>query len=184
MDSQLKQWAQGIDKNALDLWREAMTQLRQLHSDVWNGVRFFLTVNGVLIAGMSALAKTAGGTTATAILIITLATFGVLVTLVARSILEKHRRYYLQMLVRKTFIEKELGFWDFTINGQTLAFPWRADAEHHESLQKDVCSWIESQRWRPGTISRLLFHVYNGVIAIHIAIVIVAITVLAMSALR
>jgi hypothetical protein len=34
-----------------------MTNLRQLHGDVWNGVRFFLTVNGILLAGVVGLLK-------------------------------------------------------------------------------------------------------------------------------
>lgn len=41
--------------NKFDLWREAMAELRQLHGDVWNGVRFFLTINGIIIAAIFAV---------------------------------------------------------------------------------------------------------------------------------
>jgi hypothetical protein len=41
----------------IDIWRESINNLRTLHNDVWNGVRFFLTLNAIYLAGMSALAQ-------------------------------------------------------------------------------------------------------------------------------
>ncbi len=37
----LEEWFENLDHVALETWREAMAQLRKLHGDVWNGVRFF-----------------------------------------------------------------------------------------------------------------------------------------------
>jgi hypothetical protein len=107
-ESGLKAWATGLDPNALNLWREAMAQLRQLHGDVWNGVRFFLTVNGIVIAAAFGISKLQDKDVLTGVLIASLAAVGIIVTLIARTILAKHRDYYLGILIRKTLIEREL----------------------------------------------------------------------------
>ena len=72
-ESGLRTWAKGMDSNGLNLWREAMAQLRQIHGDVWNGVRFFLTVNGIVIAAAFGIAKLQDTDLLTAVLIASLA---------------------------------------------------------------------------------------------------------------
>jgi len=51
------------------------------------------------------------------IIIVILAIIGLFLTLIAISILGKQRGYYLEMLLRKTLLEKELGFYDVHIHG-------------------------------------------------------------------
>ena len=48
-------WIKKLDKNAINLWKESLANLRQLHGDIWNGVRFFLTINGIIVAAIIAL---------------------------------------------------------------------------------------------------------------------------------
>ncbi len=153
----------------IDIWREAMSQLRQLHGDVWNGVRFFLTLNTILFAGMAALARelTGGGSIVAACVIGLLAVAGCLATLIARGILSDHRRYYVGMLVLKTLIEKELKFYEVKLAGVDLCFPWNVESQHLEALQRDPTGWRCDHQWRPGTISRKLRHVYDGVVVLH-----------------
>src|SRR5260370_1155149 len=84
-----------LDKPCVDFWRETLSNLRQLHNDIWNGVRFFLTVNGIVIAGFSALIRGGDHDYVQAALLFLLPLLGIFVTVQARSILTRHRGYYL-----------------------------------------------------------------------------------------
>lgn len=48
-------WVATLDPSRLTLWQEAMAQVRELHGDVWNGVQFFLSVNGIILAAILAI---------------------------------------------------------------------------------------------------------------------------------
>ncbi len=160
-------WAASLDGNEINLWREAMAQLRQLHGDVWNGVRFFLTVNGIIIAAVFGIARLEESDIPSGVLLAVLAILGFLITLVARIILAKHRDYYLGILLRKTIIERELGFYDQKICCVDLVFPWKVDKQFVGSLVDNPSAWLADQKRRKGTITRLLFLVYEGVLVIH-----------------
>lgn len=153
------QWLRGLDASALDLWHEAMAQLRQLHGDVWNGVRFFVTVNGIIVAAIFAIFRL-DWTLRTGVAIVILAGIGLFLTLIATSILEKHRNYYLEMLLRKTLLEEELGFYESHLQGIDLSFPWKADVKDINEIVADPDKWKAKQRWHHGTISRLLRMTY------------------------
>ena len=166
-EKQLEGVVSGLSANAVSVWREAMGQLRQLHGDVWNGVRFFLAVNGVIIAAFFAIAGTTPATILTGSLLSGLAILGLALTLVARQILTKHRRYYLDMLLRKTLIDLDLGFYGSKIHGVTLSLPWMVAEADLSALQEDPGAWLQHQERRKGTITRLLFLVYEGVAVVH-----------------
>jgi hypothetical protein len=170
------EWIAGLDGNALSVWREAMAQLRQLHGDVWNGVRFFLTVNGIIVAAIFALYRIEGGTV-TGVIISVLAGLGLFLTAVADRILAKHRQYYLEMLLRKTLLEKELGFYESNIAGVDLSFPWKVDAKDLDEI-RDSEKWKTDQSWRPGTISRLLKVTYRVFIAFYVVALAMALVIL------
>ena len=171
----LKKWIQDIDSDSLSVWREAIAQLRQLHNDVWNGVRFFVTVNGIIIAAAFGISKLQGRDAITGILIVLLAVAGLLLTLTARTILTRHRKYYLQMLYRKTMIERELGLYDVRLVGSDLSFPWNVEGKYIPCMESDPSGWRDEQMRRKGTITRLLFLVYEGVICAHLLILIAAV---------
>ena len=168
----LLEWLSSTNGNALNVWREAMTQMRQLHNDVWNGVRFFLTVISVLIAGIFATAKDAKANAIAGALLGILALLGIAFSIVALTILKKHRHFYTEMLLRKTFLERELGFYETEISGYDLSFPWKVDRQFVPHLVSDPDQWVTEHRFRKGTVSRLLLHVYCGVIALFAVVIV------------
>lgn len=97
-------YSQSADQ--IDIWREAINNLRTLHNDVWNGVRFFLTLNAIFLAGMSALARGLPSSKMLAYIIVALGVAGFLFSLVARNIFSNQRYNYIEMLLLKTLIEK------------------------------------------------------------------------------
>lgn len=166
----IEDWAKSLGRERFDLWREAMATLRQMHGDVWNGVRFFLTVNGILLAGAvsSIASQNSDLHLYTAILLGLLTAVGIFVTVIARQILGKHRDYYLEMLMKKTLIEKEFGFYDQKIMEQNLSFPWNVPTAYINDFLNSPAKWVNKQKTRRGTISRKLFLVYDAMIAIWI----------------
>lgn len=152
-------WTSNLNANSIDLWREAMAQLRQLHSDVWNGVRFFLTINGIILASMIALFGL-GSSLTIALLVLVLAGVGLFFSWVGIKILGHHRRFYTGMLLRKTLLEKELGFYDVCLHGVDMAFPWSVDGKYVQHLIANADEWQKEQARRRGTISRLLWQSY------------------------
>ena len=185
----LSEWTKKLGREPLDLWREAMANLRQLHNDVWNGVRFFMTVNGILLAGVVGILKLSYGSLPTCILVLAFSILGLTVTVVARCILRQHRDYYLQMLLRKTLIEDELGFYNRQLGLVDLSFPWTVAKKDLEKLKLNPDKWLREERipskWR---ITKLLFRVYDFTIALWCLIALISIyfglAVVGMSVLR
>src|SRR4051812_8310244 len=100
-------WMENLNPGKVQIWREAMAHLRHLSDEVLRGMKFFLTINGfimVLFVTFMVIHST--------LVLFLLAMLGLLLTLVARYILKRNRVYYLQMLMKKTLLEKELGFYD------------------------------------------------------------------------
>ncbi|ODS36626.1 hypothetical protein BEH94_11590 [Candidatus Altiarchaeales archaeon WOR_SM1_SCG] len=159
-----------INQNLFDLWREAMTQLRQLHNDVWNGVRFFLTLNSILIAAIFGLYNLNGDIHKDFFIFI-IACIGLLLTIIAINILEKHRNYYLDMLLRKTLLERELGLYSSKISGIDLSFSWNIPEEFIDQIVKNPDEWKNEQRWRCKTISWLLRISYWIFIIIYVCLI-------------
>lgn len=173
----LNEWAREHEIKPFDLWRESMEQLRQLHGDVWNGVRFFLTINGIIIAAIFAvlaryLTSDTSRTGGLVGVVIILSIVGLFLSIIAIMILKKHRDYYLNMLLLKTLLEKMLGFYELDFQGIDLSLPWKVEEKDVKEALKRPDKWMAEQRWRPRTISRLLRITYWLFIVIYIIVII------------
>jgi hypothetical protein len=165
----ITEWITEKQQKPAELWREILYQLRQLSTDVWNGVRFFVTVNVVVLGGIATVANGQARGWTTAILLASLAVVGTLFTLVAREILKKQREYYLQVLVKKALFEEEIGLYDVTLSGVDidLSLPWGIAKSEVQAMKRDHSGWRSSRRRATGTITRHLFHVYEGMLVIY-----------------
>jgi hypothetical protein len=163
-----KDWAKSLDNNTVNIWREAMNQLRRLSDDVWNSLRFFLSFNGILIGAALAIFKIQKFDSNTAVVLGSLSIFGFLITLAARMILTRQRDYYNQMLLKKSLIEDELGFYQATVSGTDLSFPWKVEADDLSAIRNAASLWIREQKRRKGSITRLLFIIYETLIAFYL----------------
>ncbi len=159
----------------IQLWREAIAHLRYLNDEVWRRFQLFLYVDLAII--LAILIQLQSPMRFFHLASIVLAAMGFALTLTARYILKRNRIYYLQMLLKKTLLEKEAGFYDlkFTDSGADLALPWRLTPEVFPTLQKDPEQWIEQNIDAPKTIARRLFQVYECVMALFIALMMVGI---------
>lgn len=173
----LSNWLSSLNSSKFNMWREAMAQTRQLHNDVWKGVRFFLTVNGVLIAAIFTMAKLEAKRCLTCILLSILAFIGIVFVIIALKILKKQRRNYTEMLLRKTLIENELGFYNCNVpnSGQSFTFPWKVDRQYVSNLMENPENWLNKHQCRKNTISRLIFQIYYGLIVLYGIIFLLAI---------
>lgn len=171
MSNPFVEWTNGLKREQIDIWRESLAHLRQLHNDVWNGVKFFLTINGILLAAIAALMRDAREVRY--LLVLCVAAIGLAVTIIARQILTRHREYYLQMLIRKTLIEDALGFNTKLLRGVDVVFPW-SPLTSPEDLSTQPHQWLKEQIRRRGTISKRLFLIYEGTAVVHILIAILA----------
>lgn len=160
-----RKWLNSLTKNEFDLWREAVAQLRQLHGDIWNGVKFFLAVNGIIVAAIATVFKDGDESQSFAV-ISTLAVTGLLLTIVALGILKRHRTYYLDMLLKKSLIEKELGFYDIVIESTELSFQWNVPKEKLHQLRVPE-TWKKSEMWRRSSIAFRLLAAYWFLIVIY-----------------
>lgn len=169
------QWVKNLSdpyKGALSVWREAMAQLRQMHNDVWNGVRFFLTLNGFIVAAIFAIFNLET-ILLTDVAILILAGFGLFITITARSILKQHRIFYLDMLIRKTLLEEKLGFDEPHLYGTDVCFRWKVDKGDIERIKEDPGKYIRDQIWKGGGITRTLRRTYWPIMILHGVVLIV-----------
>lgn len=173
---EFREWADSIPRNVLDIWREALSNLRAMSADVWNGVRFFLTVNAAVLAGIVALYRTEHLQIPTNPAIAFLAIIGMAVTVVARGIFFRQRFYYVQMLARKILLDKELGFRDHKVGALDLSFPWSVDDKSIELLQTKPDDWIQDQLLPKSSIRRRLLHTYDGLLIVYTVIFLLTMT--------
>ncbi|MBC6952526.1 hypothetical protein DWB58_31840 [candidate division KSB1 bacterium] len=176
--SDFNTWANSLPKNTLDIWREAMASLRALSGDVWNGVRFFLTVNAAVLAGIIAFARAEVEKPqfVTAVSLAFLSVIGIAVTLLARGIFFRQRSYYAQMLARKVLLDKELGFRDRRVGSLDLSFPWSVDDDSLSQLQGDPDAWIKGQLRPKSSIRRRLSQTYGGLLVVYTIVLLAALT--------
>lgn len=171
-----KEWADSLKPNELTLWREAMAQLRHLNTDFWNTVRFFLTVNGIIVAASFSILARGGtdwyldSTVATALL----ALIGLCLTVITGKILAKARQYYVEMLLRKTLLEDRLGFYKVDLEHVNLSFPWKVPEKDLEKMKKNTTEWKRKHMWRKKTIARSLCSIYYVLIVVYSLLLIVA----------
>jgi hypothetical protein len=141
----------------LEIWREAMTQLRYLNDEAWKRFQFFLWFEFLLSISTIGVARHSR------IGFVALFLCAAFVLVVARYILKRNRTYYLQMLLKKTLLEDELGFYreKFPDTETDLAFPWRLTPEVVAELKKDPDGWIRKSIRGKGTIAQWQFVIYE-----------------------
>jgi hypothetical protein len=163
-DSDPNVWMEKMNPASVQIWREIMAHLRHLSDDVLKGMKFFLAINGFIVALFVTFMVVHSS-----LVLFVLAALGLLLTLVARYILRRNRIYYLQMLMKKTLLEKELGFYDVKFSGAQvdLALPWRLSPETVTVIKEDPEKWVEAQIRSPGTIVRWYFLIYEVVIGVY-----------------
>jgi hypothetical protein len=155
--------------SGLELWREAMQQLRHLNDDVWKTFALYLSLNIPLLLVIIALLACAphfiGGFVALLTVLIALA--GLLLTVAGHYLFKRHRIYYLQMLAKKTLLEMDLGLYESRLaNSQMdLAFPWRLTPEVAAEIARDPATWINKSVRSPGTMARIQFWILEAVLA-------------------
>ncbi|MDB6125917.1 MAG: hypothetical protein JWQ71_4910 [Pedosphaera sp.] len=162
-------WMENLNPAKVQIWREAMAHLRHLSDDVLNGMKFFLTMNGfVIILFITFMVLHS------ALVLFLIAALGLSLTMVARYILKRNRVYYLQMLMKKTLLEKELGFYDVKFSGTQvdLVLPWRLTPETVTVIKEDPEKWVTAQIRSPGTIARWLFLIYEVLMGVYVLLLI------------
>jgi hypothetical protein len=159
------------------VWHEAMAHLRHLSDDVWKSFRLFLTLDGFIITLSVARLWIGLWTPDKSLELVTLALIGAVLTLSGRYLLKRHRVYYLQMLARKSLIEKDLGFYSTNLSDTTtdLAFPWRLSPEVVSMIQQDFDGWVKRAIRSKGTIARVQFWIYDGLLAAFCGIALISI---------
>jgi hypothetical protein len=159
------------DQKPAEVWREILGQLRQLSSDVWNGVRFFVTANGVILGATFTLAKEKDPGYLTAALMIVLVVLGALFTLAARAILAKQRDYYLKVLAQKVLFEKAVGLYDVALSPDlNLSLPWSVDRANLAEIESGYAQWRDKRMRAKDTITRYLFLTYEGMLVIYLVV--------------
>lgn len=146
-----------------------MAHLRHLSDDVWKGLKLFLILNAFFAISIVALLNRRPLSHPTAVLLAVLAAGGIFLTLTARYILKRHRIYYLQMLAKKSLLEKELGFYQTKFDGSAtdLSFPWRLSPEVVAEIQQNFEAWIEKSIRARGTMARAQFLIYEALIGLY-----------------
>lgn len=154
--------------NKFELWREAMAHLRFLNDETWKRFQFFLWFD------LAVFLAAAGTARYSRTLFVILLLFGFFFTFVARYILKRNRVYYLQMLMKKTLLEDELGFYQEKISDSSvdLAFPWRLAPEVIAILKADPDAWVKKSIRGKGTMARWQFVILEVWIGIYVFILI------------
>jgi hypothetical protein len=106
------------------------------------------------------------------IILAVLASLGIASTVVGRYLLKRNRVYYLEMLLKKTLLEDEFGFYSvkFSETNSDLAFPWRLRPETISELKQSPEQWVKRQVRGPGTIARWLFVTLETLVGIYLVL--------------
>jgi hypothetical protein len=164
-------WAHGLDANLLNIWRDTLAQQRQLSSDVWHGIMFFVAVNGALVAGGVTLVRSGTRDQVTASLLLGLALLGVTIVWLAKRLMKKQRDYYLEVLFKKAIIERALGFYAVGPSTMNLVLPWNITRQHLEAAEQNFASWQRRRRYASGTVTHDLKRVYDVLTVLYVAAV-------------
>ncbi len=171
-DTDLNLWAENLRPNQVQIWREALEHLRHLSDEVWKVFKCFLFINGFLLALVTAFAMIGADEPAGQIILGVLALLGIAATITGRYLLKRNRVYYLEMLLKKTLLEDEFGFYSVKFSGTNsdAAFPWRLRPESIEELKQKPEDWVRRQIRGPGTIARWLFVTLEALIGIYVVL--------------
>jgi hypothetical protein len=185
----LEKMFSSLGSEKINLYREILQNHRQHHSDIWNGVRFFMSLNGILIAGYSAILRFADYTSPSIILLFMIPVIGIYVTEQARHILDGHERYYIDSLIRKSLFEYYLGLYDHSfyekwhdkgteterLENYDLIQSWHVPKQYIEKLVSDPSNWRKEHEKRLGLIKTRLFNLYRYTSYLHFGLLVLAI---------
>lgn len=165
---QFKDWTTTrLNKEAVDVWREACAQVRRLSDDVWNGLKFFLTINSILIGAGAAVAKLQSIDWGARWILVLLAILGFSITCIAKKVMKKQRTYYSEMLLKKALIEEELGFYATKLSNIDLSFVWGIKPEDLKHAKKSPEKWVQKHAAAPKTITRYWFWIYDFLLVLY-----------------
>ncbi len=142
-----------------------MEHLRHLSDDVFKSVALFLGMNALTLGAVIFLAVMELNGLGGAVVCL----LGVFLTLGGRFMLKRHRIYYLEMLAKKSLLEKELGFYDRMLAGSKvdLALPWRLKPEVVAEIAQNCDAWIQKSIRPKGTMARVYFLIYETLLVIY-----------------
>lgn len=168
----LSTWLTEKQQKPVEVWREILGQLRQLSTDVWNGVRFFVTVNAVVIGAAFSVANQKPRDRFTAVILFALGLLGLLFTVATRRILKRQRNYYLDVLAQKALFEEDVGLYDIRLAGTAthLSVPWNVERVHLQDIKQNTKEWRRARARARGTVTRNLFLIYDAVLIVYIAL--------------
>lgn len=170
-----------VSAHDLELWREAMAQLRHMNEDVWAGVRLFLSVNSLLVLMVVGIVAWGRSAMLAALLVALLCALGIPLTLAARYLFKRQRVYYLQTLAKKALLDDRLGLFRLRFDGSTtdLALPWRLTPEVVQEIKRDFPAWVQKSVRGPVTMARVLFLIYEMLLVLYGLGLVAALAVLA-----
>jgi uncharacterized protein YjeT (DUF2065 family) len=167
---------EGLKGTDVQIWREAITQLRHLSDDVLQGLRIFLGMNVVLLIGLVVLGVIDPCGMGSGILCALLSLAGVFLTAAGRYVLKRNRIYYLEMLGKKSLLEMDLGFYQRKLGGSEtdLALPWRLKPEVVAEIARNFDAWVQKSIRSKGTIARVYFLIYEVLFGAYVAAMVMA----------
>ena len=153
----------------LQIWREAMTQLRHLADDFNRTFHFQIGVHVVLLIAICFIMRFHAIDGGSVFLLLVLILAGIVIGLVGHYVMERQRIYYLQMLAKKSLFEEDFGFYEsrFAESSTDFALPWRLTAQVIADIRKDLDAWVKRSVRGPGTIARWQFVALEVLLAIY-----------------
>lgn len=152
-----KEWvAENNRADAINIWREIMLELRNRGNDTWKSARYFLTLNGVIIAVIIKLLQDNNDKTALFLIVL-----GLFFYYFEYNRFVIHRGYFVEVLMRKTLIEDALNFYNLELHSQVnLASEWQVSNEELGSLKKNPVQWKDDHSFRKKTASHYMRYNY------------------------
>jgi hypothetical protein len=126
--------------DVFELYKVVTERSKQLHDDIWNGLRFFTAIQLAVLTATGAIAAAQSGNRSSS-LVIVLLVFGFASALMGRRVLRSHRIYYLDAQRVKMILEDRLALTTGVSTREThrihaLAVPWTAIDETREFLEE------------------------------------------------
>lgn len=159
-------WIKSLNQNALSFWHESLAHMRHMREEYWKGIQLFIAVNGVVMAALITLMRE-DYVVKNSLVLLFLSLVGFGFTAVTFYVFRQQRAGYLEMVVQRTLIEKELGFYKINLQGIELHFPWSVSSATLPRLLKDPGVWQKKQMWKKRTGTRRLLYAFIAAMLIY-----------------
>jgi hypothetical protein len=142
-------WMSRLGVAELDVWGQTLAHVRDSYNAVWSTIRLFFTVEGLVVTVMGLVGRQAEYVQ-DGLAVGAMALIGLSITGVGLCLLHMQWATYTGALLRKTLIEKELGFYDVRVGGIDLSLPWKVEARDGtlEGLLRDPQVWYHRHERR------------------------------------